>query len=59
MNKKLIASIVIMLALVFSISFVISSHYLQNNTISALTTSADGSDVLGSNELRYVVKEGP
>jgi hypothetical protein len=53
------ASIVIMLALVFSVSFIISSHYLQNSTISALTTSTNGSDVLGTNERGYVVKEGP
>ena len=59
MNKKVMASIVIMLAFIFSISFVISFHYLQDSTISALTTSANGSNVLGSSELGYVVKEGP
>lgn len=59
MDKKLTASILLMLALVFSVSFVISSHYLQNNTISALTTSTNNSNVLGSNEMGYVVKEGP
>ncbi|MGB9980133.1 hypothetical protein [Methanobacterium sp.] len=59
MNKKLIAGIVVMLALVFSISFVISSHYLQNNVVSVLATSGNDSNVLGNNELGYVVKEGP
>lgn len=59
MNKKVIAGIVVMLAVVFSISFAISSHYIQNNSISASTASSSGNGVLGSNELGYVVKEGP
>ena len=59
MDKKVTAGIVVMLAFIFLLSFVISSHYLQSNAISALNTSADGSNVLGSNELGYVVKEGP
>ena len=59
MNKKVTAGILIMLAIIFAVSFVISSHYLQDNTIHVLTASANGSSVLGSNEMGYVVKEGP
>lgn len=59
MNKKLTAGIVIMLAIVFSMSFFISSHYLQNSLISASNTSENGSYVLGSNDVGYVLKEGP
>ena len=59
MDKKVTAGIVIMLAFIFLLSFVISSHYLQNDAISALNMSKDENNVLGSNELGYVVKEGP
>ncbi len=59
MNKKLTAGILVMLAIIFSVSFLISSHYFPNNDISASITSSSDNGVLGSNELGYVVKEGP
>lgn len=59
MDKKATAGIAIMLAFIFLLSFAISSYYLQNGTNSALNTSKEQSNVLGSNELGYVVKEGP
>ena len=59
MDKKVTAGIAVMLAFIFLLSFVISSNYLQNDAISALNMSKNESNVLGSNELGYVVKEGP
>ncbi|HEX3014246.1 MAG TPA: hypothetical protein VHO92_08245 [Methanobacterium sp.] len=59
MNKKVIAGIIVMLAFIFSISFIISSHYLQNDASSTLAASSGGTNVLGSNGMGYVVKEGP
>lgn len=59
MNRKRIAGIIIILALVFAVSFVVSSYYLNDNVICVLPASTNASGVLGSNELGSVAKEGP
>lgn len=59
MNKKGIVGILALLAVVFAISFIISSNYLKDNTVPISITSAGGNGMLGSNELGNVVKEGP